>query len=73
MTVGPSEVADQGSDWFKLFSAVVILVTLGFAAVVTAGLVNRLLDPRLTGIVGRSAVPRRDQVVVVVRGHPLPG
>ncbi|MEJ7876974.1 MAG: NAD-binding protein, partial [Solirubrobacterales bacterium] len=69
VTVGPSEAADQGSDWFKLFSAVTILLTLGFAAVLTAGVVNRLLDPRLTGIFGRSAVPRRDHVVVVGLGQ----
>jgi len=69
VTVGPSEAADRGEDWFKLFSAAVMLMTLGFAAVLTAGLVNRLLDPRLTGIVGRSAVPRRDQVVVVGLGQ----
>ena len=69
VTVGPSEVADRGDDWFKLFSAATMLITLGFAAVFTAGLVNRLLDPRLTGIVGRSAVPRRDQVVVVGLGQ----
>ena len=69
VTVGPSEAADRGSDWFKLFSAVTMLLTLGFAAVLTAGLVNRLLDPRLTGIVGRSAVPRRDHVIVVGLGQ----
>lgn len=69
VTVGPSEAADQGSDWFKLFSAVTMLLTLGFAAVLTAGVVNRLLDPRLTGIFGRSAVPRRDHVVVVGLGQ----
>lgn len=69
VTVGPSPAADRGEDWFKLFSAATMLVTLGFAAVLTAGLVNRLLDPRLTGIVGRSAVPRRDHVVVVGLGQ----
>jgi hypothetical protein len=69
VTVGPSPAADQGEDWFKLFSAVAMLLTLGFAAVLTAGIVNRLLDPRLTGIVGRSAVPRREHVVVVGLGQ----
>ena len=61
--------ADHGADWFKLFSTVAMLVTLGIAAVLTAGLVNRLLDPRLTGILGRAAVPRRDHVVVVGLGQ----
>lgn len=69
VTVGPSPVADQSGTWFKLFSAVVMLLALGFTAVLTAGLVNRLLDPRLTGIVGRSAVPRRDHVIVVGLGQ----
>jgi voltage-gated potassium channel Kch len=69
VTVGPSAAADQGPDWFKVFSTVAILLTLGFTAVLTAGLVNRLLDPRLTGIVGRSAVPRRDHVIVVGLGQ----
>jgi Trk K+ transport system NAD-binding subunit len=69
VTVGPSPAADRGEDWFKLFSAVTMLLTLGFAAVLTAGLVNLLLDPRLTGIVGRSAVPRRDHVIVVGLGQ----
>lgn len=69
VTVGPSPAADRAEDWFKLFSSVAMLLTLGFAAVLTAGLVNRLLDPRLTGILGRSAVPRRDHVVVVGLGQ----
>jgi len=69
VTVGPSTAAEQGREWFKLFSTVAMLLTLGFAAVLTAGLVNRLLDPRLTAIVGPAAVPRRDHVVVVGMGQ----
>jgi voltage-gated potassium channel Kch len=69
VTVGPSAAAEHGSTWFKLFSAVAMLLTLAFAAVFTAGLVDRLLDQRLTGIVGRSAVPRRDHVIVVGLGQ----
>jgi hypothetical protein len=69
VTAGPSAAAEQGEGWFKVFSAVSMLLTLGFVAVLTAGLVNRLLDPRLTGIVGRSAVPRRDHVIVVGLGQ----
>jgi TrkA family protein len=69
VTVGPSPAADRAQDWFKLVSSVAMLLTLGFAAVLTAGLVNRLLDPRLTGIVGPSAVPRRDHVLVVGLGQ----
>jgi hypothetical protein len=67
ITVGPSSAAETGP--FKIFSSVAMLLTLGFAAVLTAGLVNRLLDRRLTGIVGRLAVPRRDHVVIVGLGQ----
>src|SRR5215212_5383200 len=35
----------------------------------TAGLVNRLIDRRLTGLWGRRAVPREDHVVVVGLGQ----
>jgi voltage-gated potassium channel Kch len=69
VTVGPSAPADAAPVWFKLFSAAAMLLIVGFTAVLTAGLVNYLLDPRLTGIVGRSAVPRRDHVVVVGLGE----
>ncbi len=69
VTVGPSPAADTGEAWFKVFSAVTMLLTLGFAAVLTAGIVNRLLDQRLTGIVGRAAVPHRDHVIVVGLGQ----
>lgn len=69
VTTGPSPVADSGPAWFKVFSTVAMLLTLGFAAVLTAGIVNRLLDARLTGIVGRAAVPRHDHVVVVGLGQ----
>lgn len=69
VTVGPSPAADESGAGFKLFSVAAMLLALGFTAVLTAGLINRLLDPRLTGIVGRSAVPRRDHVVVVGLGQ----
>jgi len=69
VTVGPNPAIDDGQGWLKVFSAVAMLATLGFVAVLTAGLVNRLIDPRLTGITGRSAVPHRDHVVVVGLGQ----
>jgi Trk K+ transport system NAD-binding subunit len=46
-----------------------MLIALVFAASFTAGLVNRVVDRRLTGLVGRNAVPRRDHVVVVGLGQ----
>ena len=69
VTVGASQAADSGAGWFKVFSTVMMLLTLGFTAVLTAGLVNRLLNRRLTGILGRAAVPRRDHVIVVGLGQ----
>jgi voltage-gated potassium channel Kch len=69
MTVGPNTAADGAHGWVKVFAIVAMLSTVGFAAVLTAGLVNRLIDPRLTGIAGRSAVPRRDHVIVVGLGQ----
>jgi voltage-gated potassium channel Kch len=69
VTAGPSRAAESGAGWFKVFSTVSMLLTLGFTAVLTAGLVNRLLDRRLTGVLGRAAVPRRDHVIVVGLGQ----
>jgi Trk K+ transport system NAD-binding subunit len=46
-----------------------MLAALVFEASFTAGLVNRLIDRRLTGLVGRRAVPRRDHVIVVGMGQ----
>jgi len=46
-----------------------MLIGLVLAASFTAGLVNRLVDRRLTGLLGRRAVPRRDHVVVVGLGQ----
>lgn len=58
-----------GPGWYKLFTSATMLVTFVLAAGFTAGLVNRVLDRRLTGIFGRRAVPRRDHVVVVGLGE----
>jgi voltage-gated potassium channel Kch len=69
VTVGPSPPGDQAPEWFKLFATVAMLLALGFTAVLTAGLVDRLLDRRLTGIFGRAAVPRRGHAVVVGLGQ----
>lgn len=68
-TVGPSPVTDRAGPALQLISAIGMLLVLGFTAAFTAGLVNRLLGPRLTSIVGRAAVPRRDHVVVVGLGQ----
>ena len=68
-TVQSEPAVSEGPDWLKLASAAGMLLTLGFAALFTAGLIQWLLDPRLTGIVGKRAVPRRDHVIVVGMGQ----
>jgi voltage-gated potassium channel Kch len=60
---------DDGPKWFKISIVASMLLTLLSAACFTGGLINRLVDSRLTGLVGRRAVPRRDHVVVVGLGQ----
>ena len=69
VTVGPNPLVDEGPDWFKIFSSLAMLAGLGFTAIFTAGVVDRLLDRRLAAIVGRRVVPRKDHVVVVGLGQ----
>jgi Trk K+ transport system NAD-binding subunit len=69
VTVDPNPDVDDGPSWFKTFITATMIAALVFEASFTAGLVNRLIDRRLTGIVGRRAVPRRDHVVVVGMGQ----
>ena len=68
-TVDPNTAVQDGPAWFKVFVSVTMLTGLVLATAFTAGLVNRLVDRRLTGLVGRRAVPRRDHVVVVGLGQ----
>ena len=68
-TIDPNPDISKGPGWYKLFTSVSMLVALVFAAGFTAGLVNRVIDRRLTGLFGRRAVPRRDHVVVVGLGQ----
>ena len=69
VTVDPNDKVTDGPAWFKAFISLTMLCALVFEAFFTAGLVNRLIDRRLTGLVGRRAVPRRDHVVVVGLGQ----
>jgi voltage-gated potassium channel Kch len=69
VTVDPNPEVADGPGWYKLFTSVTMLVALLFAAAFTAGLVNRVVERRLTGLIGRKAVPRRDHVVVVGLGQ----
>jgi voltage-gated potassium channel Kch len=69
VTVGPNPRLDHASDGVALVSGVLMFAGLAFAAIFTAGLVNRLLDRRLVAIAGRRAMPRRGHVVVVGLGQ----
>lgn len=68
VTVGPNSEVEKGPAWFKVFSAVAMIAALAFTAVFTAGVVDRLLDRRLTAMLGSRSVPRKDHVVVVGLG-----
>jgi hypothetical protein len=69
VTVDPNPKVSDGPGWYKLFTSATMIVALLFAAAFTAGLVNRVVERRLTGLFGRRAVPRRDHVVVVGLGQ----
>lgn len=69
VTVDPNDGVRDGPKGFKLFTIVAMLCALFFEALFTAGIVNRLIDRRLTGWVGSRAVPRRNHVVVVGLGN----
>jgi hypothetical protein len=69
VTVDPNLKVSKGPGWYKVFTSATMLIALVFAAAFTAGLVDRVTGRRLTGLVGRRAVPRRDHVVVVGLGQ----
>lgn len=70
VTIGPNEgISDHGPGWLLPFSTVTMLAALAFTAIFTAGLINRLMAPRLVAIAGRRSMPRRDHVVVVGLGQ----
>ena len=69
VTVDPNDEVADGPKGLKVFLTASMLAALLFEASFTAGLVNRLISRRLTGLFGRRAVPRRDHVVVVGLGQ----
>ena len=70
-TVGPASppAEEGGGRTYLVWSALAILVTVVLTASFTAGVVERLLGPRLVALVGRRALPRRGHVVVVGLGQ----
>lgn len=65
-TVGPVAHHDTA---YAIFSGVSILLTLVFAGMFIAGLVEVLLGPRLVGLFGQRSLPRADHVVVIGLGQ----
>ncbi|MFZ2173073.1 MAG: NAD(P)-binding protein [Rhodococcus sp. (in: high G+C Gram-positive bacteria)] len=67
-TVGPA--ADpHGNDPYALVASTAMLMTIVFTAMFTAGMVDRLLGPRLTALIGARALPRSGHVIVVGLGQ----
>lgn len=69
VTVDPNDPVDDGPGGYKVVVSVLMIVALVFEAFFTAGIVNRLIDRRLTGLWGSNAVPREHHVVVVGLGQ----
>jgi voltage-gated potassium channel Kch len=66
-TVGPGP-ADPSAA-YAIFTSIAMLACVGFTALFTAGLVDRLLEPRLIALLGSRSAPRRDHVIVVGMGQ----
>ncbi|MCW2952510.1 MAG: portal protein [Conexibacter sp.] len=69
VAVGPNQALANAADGVKLLSTATMLGALASAAVFTAGLINRLQEPRRVSILGRRWMPRRDHVVVIGLGQ----
>lgn len=69
LTVGPNPHVDHGPTWVQVAEPLLMLATFGFAAVLTAGIVTRFSERRLTTIAGPRSVPRSGHVVVVGFGQ----
>ncbi len=67
-TVGPAADAHDHPRYAVAASAA-MLATVVFAAMFTAGLVDRLLGPRLIGLIGPRVLPRSGHVIVVGLGQ----
>jgi len=68
-TVAAEPEVSGGPAWLKLYSALTMLLTIAFAAMFTAGLVQRLIDPRLATIIGRRSIPMHGHVIVIGLGQ----
>lgn len=67
-TVGPA-AAPSHSSVYQLVSSAAMLSTIVFSAMFTAGVIDRMLGPRLVGLIGPRTVPRSGHVIVVGMGQ----
>jgi voltage-gated potassium channel Kch len=65
-TVGP---APEAHGVYAVSSAVAMMITILLTAMVTAGFVDRLLSPRMIGLIGPRVAPRSGHVIVVGLGQ----
>ncbi|MFE5707363.1 NAD-binding protein [Rhodococcus koreensis] len=67
-TVGPA-AESGGHPLYGVAASVAMLFTILFTAMFTAGFVDRLLGPRLVGLVGPRVLPRSGHMIVVGLGQ----
>ena len=67
-TVGFVE-AHRAPGWYLVVSGIGMMLTIGFAALFTAGVVERALSARTAGIIGTRTPPTRGHVIVVGLGQ----
>lgn len=68
-TVASTPGAEDGGAWFKLLSALDMVVAVVLVALLTAAFVRRLSRRRLTTLFGPRAAPGRNHVIVVGFGQ----
>ncbi|XUL92705.1 NAD-binding protein [Streptomyces galilaeus] len=66
--VGPA-AAPPDAHGYQLFAVLAMLSTVVFTAFFTAGVVERMLGPRLIGLIGPRTLPRAGHVIVVGMGQ----
>lgn len=67
-TVGPA-VTSGAATGYLMFGCFAMLTTMVLTAMFTAGIVDRLLSPRLSSLAGRRRLPRSGHVLVVGLGQ----
>ncbi len=66
--VGPAG-APADAQGYQVFAGLAMLSTVAFTALFTAGVVDRMLGPKLIGLVGPRTLPRSGHVIVVGVGQ----